>query len=206
MGRLTTAQKEYLAAGHRIRQQWSIAAPTSAGGTSLVPYQFEVMTHGDAVGAASDNNRVVRAGSRKVAVWNPHPQESSRASAPRYQIEVRNDDGYFYPGSGSAFNPLGIYNAAPEECFLVHSVSVATDPAGVTYTPIGFLSYTGRIIEVIYTEQSTPDGQPDGSRAVIRTEQAGAWDVLRHVFTEEDGSAQSVNIDGLGTFVEWTVT
>lgn len=200
MGRLTTDQKNWIAAGHRIRQQWSIMAPLTSGGTSYVSYLFDQSLQRE----TTNNNRVLRAGSRKVKVWNPHPQVNSRASAPRYQIEVRNDDGLVYAGNGSIWNPIGLYDAEPEECLLSHTVAVAQDPAGVVYSVLGFLSYVGRVIEVVYTDQSTPEGTPDGARAVIRTEQAGAWNVLRRVFDKNDGEALPVDTDGAGDYIEWT--
>jgi len=203
LGRLTTAQKDAISAGNRVKQTWKILAPLSAGSTTYVPYTIEA---GFNSVAASPNNRVTRPGSRKVEVWNPHPQVTARARAGRYSFEVRNDDGKIYPGVGSVWNPYSIYDASPQECLVEHTVLVDLYGDGGSWSSLAYLQYIGRVVDVVYTETSTPGGTPQGDRAVITCEQAHAWDVLRHTFDRGDGVEQLIDIDGAGDNYYWTVT
>ena len=212
MARLTVAQKTAFAKGAPVRQTWAVLSPINAAHSSFVSYKFEdgYNASHDGGGSGSDigvGTRVTRAGSRKIRVWNPHPQETSKVAAPRYSFEVSNGDGYFFMGNPSAWNPIGLYNAEPEECFITHLVKVWDDAAGA-WSTLSDLSYTGRVIRVQYTPSANPDQTPVGQRAVITCEQSGAWDVLRQTFTKDHADIADTdgNPGGTPDYMEWTVS
>jgi len=203
MSRLSASHRDLIARGNTIKQTWAVLSPIASGSTTYITYTFE---QGFNATTPTQANRVTRAGSRKVAVWNPHPQDkTSKAKAPRYSFEVSNADGRVYPGNGSIWNNFGIYDAAPEECLILHSVLVDLYGDGVSYQQLPHLAYTGRVVSVQYAESADPGGDAAGNLAVITCEQTGAWDTLRRVFTKDDGDDTLVDVDGIGTNLDWTV-
>lgn len=192
MGNLTAGQLAAFAGGAPVRQVWSIRAPILADHSV---YQTTVIDEGIfAATSAAPLRRVVKAGKRTHKVWNPHPMLTTRPEAVRYAIEVANGDGYFHRKSGSPWNPFGIYDAAPSECYLVHQIYVQ-EPTG--WTELSHMAFEGRILKVEYSGtgsmlrrdlggSTTPQEAP--TIATITSEQEGAWGVLRKVFDKDDAT------------------
>jgi hypothetical protein len=152
--------------------------------------------------------RIVRAGSRKPEVWNPHPQDNSKPNAVRYAIEVDNSDGFFHVKVGSVWSP-GTQNIPPSSCFLLHSIYVwIPDPVSPAWSPILHMDYTGKVIDVSYSgggTQAAPGGR-SGARprtATIITEQVGAEASLRRTFKTDDADIGPVT-DVTSGNVEYT--
>jgi hypothetical protein len=166
-------------AGNSIAQTWTIAGPLSAGGALSQYAHIHTLP-----GSEPYRYRVVRAGSRKHEVWNPHVNAPVEAKALRYSFEVDNSDGFFHMKTGGCFNIAGIYNADPTECTVTHETYIMV--AG-QYQRVDAMSFVGSIISVDYVSSANHAGAAVGQTAVITCEQAGAWDALRRTFTKDDG-------------------
>lgn len=202
MGNLTSTQLEAISGGQPIRQVFSIKAPVLADHSS---YTTTVIDSG-LFAAGTTATRVLRCGTRTHKVWNPHPMEDVRPEAVRYSIEVANGDGYFHRKSGSPWNPFGIYDASPIECFLIHQLYVfEPSGSGGTWTAIPHMDFIGRIIEVNYSGGGSLVRRDIGggttaaglapNTVTIVSEQVAAWETLRRVFNKDDGIRSTV-----GTF------
>lgn len=201
MGNLTTQQLTAIIAGQPFRQVFSIKAPVIADHTA---YTTTVIDDGIWPTATAPARRVLNAGTRKHAVWNPHPKSTERPRVVKYAIEVDNSDGLFDQRSGSVWNPFGIYDADPAECFLLHSIYV-WDDAAKSWSPIPHMDFVGLVANVDYEDGATMNrtetgpgvSVPTAARnvATITSEQVGAWSVLRKVFSKADGIDEAV--DGL---------
>lgn len=202
MANLSSDQMAAFAAGQPVRQTWTIRAPVLADHSA---YTSTVIDDGIFSPSASPSRRVIDAGRRKHEVWNRHPKDSTTPKAVRYAIEVDNSDGLFYRRSGSVWNPLGIFDADPGECFLIHNLAVLL--LNGTWSAIGHMDFTGQVISVSYeggaglgkTEVSPGVVAPQvvPRSATITSEQVGAWATLRRVFTKDDAVDEQVE-DSVG--------
>ncbi len=197
MGRLTATQIEAIIGGQPIRQVFSIKAPVLADHSA---YTTTVIDDGIWPASAGANRRVIKAGKRTHKVWNPHPKLDQRPQAVRYTIEVDNSDGYFHRRSGSAWNPFGLYDAAPAECFLLHDLYVWLASAAA-WSAITEMAFVGKVLKVDYSGAASMNRRDLGgitapqhvaNVASITTEQVGAWEVLRRVFTKDDAVDEAV--------------
>lgn len=200
MSNLTAGQLAALTSGQPVRGVWSIKTPVSADHSSYTTTVID-----DGLFSTGNIRRVIKAGQRTHKVWNPHPMEGSRPEAVRYTIEVGNGDGYFHRKSGSPWNPFGLYDAAPSECFLIHQLYV-WDRSAATWSPITHMDFIGRVMSVDYTgagslirREVSPGATGPGvapNTATIMSEQVGAWETLRRVFSKDDGNRST----GIATF------
>lgn len=190
MSNLTAAQLTAITTGQPVRQVWKVKAPVLADHSA---YTETVIDDGIWAYGSNNSRRVIKAGSRKHKVWNPHPMADERPQAVRYSIECANDDGFFHRRSGSCWNPFGIYDASPSECYLMHSIFV-WDAVTKAWLEIEHMRYIGQVVSVEYTgaasmlrSGTTAAAVAARGVATITSEQDGAWSVLRHVFNKEDG-------------------
>jgi len=206
LSNLTTQQLDAMAGGQPVRQVWTVRGVSYIWPPNIV-YQDTVIDDGVMAGPGS-MRRIVRAGSRKLEVWNPHPQDNSRPSAVRYAIEVDNSDGFFHMKVGSVWSP-STQNIPPSICFLLHNIYVwIPDPISPAWSPITHMDYIGKVIDVSYsgggTQAST--GGSSGVRprtATIITEQVGAEASLRRTFKIADADIGLVT-DATSGNVEYT--
>jgi len=206
LSNLTSSQLEALTSGQPVRQSWKIKVPVLADHSA---YTETVIDDGILPAVSSPTKRIIRAGTRKHAVWNPHPKMNVTPKAVRYSIEVDNHDGFFHRRSFSAWNPLGIYAAAVGECFLIHQIYVWV-PANSAWEEITHMKFIGQVIDVDYsgsaqmsrTEISpgTTRATPAPNTATITTEQVGADFALRRVFTADDADNTKVTDATTGDF------
>lgn len=192
MSNLTAAQLAAFTSGQPVRQVWSIKAPVLADHSA---YTETTIEDGIFPITAGQKRRVLKAGKRRHFVMNPHPQLDQELAAVRYSIEVDNGDGLFHRKSGSVWNPFGIYDAAPAECFLLHYVYVWEHVAQV-WSEITHMRYIGRVIEAqsaglaAMTKREVSPGVVTAQEAprsvTITSEQVGAWEVLRKTFNKDD--------------------
>lgn len=203
MANLSADQLAAFAAGQPVRQTWTIRTPVLADHSA---YTTTVIDDGIFSTASTPARRVINAGKRKHEVWNKHPKDSANPKAVRYAIEVDNNDGLFYQRSGSVWNPLGIFDADPGECFLIHNISVLL--LSGTWSAISHMDFVGQVISVSYEGgaglnkvETTPGvvaPKPVPKSATITSEQVGAWATLRHVFTKNDAVDEQVE-DSVGS-------
>lgn len=187
MANLTGDQLAALTAGQPVRQTWTVRAPVLADHSA---YTDTVIDDGIWSPNAAPKRRVLKAGRRKFEVWNPHPKSTAAPKAVRYSIEVDNSDGLFHRRSGSVWNPFGLYDAAPAECFLLHNLSVLL--LSGAWSAISHMAFIGQVINVAYegsagmnrTETTPGVTVPTVAprAATITSEQVGAWAILRETF------------------------
>ena len=192
MSNLTADQITAFTPGQPVRQVWSIKAPVLADHSA---YTTTVIDDGIFPIVAGAKRRVLKAGKRRHFVINPHPQKDVETQAVRYSIEVDNADGLFHRKSGSVWNPFGIYDAAPAECFLIHQIYV-WDAAAKSWSPIPHMDYIGRVMDAqstgaaAMTKREVSAGvvtvQEAPRSVTITSEQVGAWEVLRRIFNKDD--------------------
>jgi len=126
-----------------------------------------------------------------------------KASALRYRFEVANHDGYFNEGAGGIFFYSGIFEAAPQECFVKHKISV-WDPAAVAWSAIPHMDFIGKIMTVGYEDGAAPDKYSESypqftlpralpKSAVITCEQHGIWNTFRRGFTRDDADISMID-------------
>lgn len=200
MSNLTAGQLAALTSGQPVRGVWSIKTPVLADHSSYTTTVID-----DGLFSTGNIRRVIKAGTRTHKVWNPHPMEDSRPEAVRYTIEVGNGDGYFHRKSGSPWNPFGLYDAAPSECFLIHQLYV-WDRTTAVWSPLSHMDFIGRVLSVEHTgagslirREVSPGVTVPGvapNTATITAEQVGAWETLRRVFNKDDGNRAT----GISTF------
>jgi hypothetical protein len=199
LSNLTAGQLAALTSGQPVRQVWSIKAPVLADHSA---YTTTVIDDGLFSSSATPLRRIVKAGSRTHSVWNPRLMSNDRPNAVRYSIEVSNSDGYFHRKVGSAWNPLGIYDAAPSECFLLHSIYV-WDESADAWSPIVHMDFVGQIIDVSYLGAASAVGTGSLSAApnvaTITSEQLGVISCLKRVFTVDDADISRLNQTGTTT-------
>jgi hypothetical protein len=196
LSNLSPAQIASIKNGEGIALTWEIHAPISAGGSLDSQY---VYIHSLPTADAGSMHRVVRAGSRKHEVWNPHVNAPVEAKALRYSFEVDNSDGFFHAKAFGCWNLHGAYQADPTECVVVHKTCVYMQATG-TYEEIQTMTFTGRIISVEYASSAKHDGSPAPHTAVITCEQDGAWEALRRAFIKDDGDWSRFTRSGLDTY------
>ena len=204
MSNLTGTQKNNIIGGQPIRQSWWVKAPVNAAHST---YTTTLIDAGVFPADGSGLVRVIKAGSRKHHVWNPHPKMDVTPKAVRYSIEVANGDGLFHRRSGSVWNPYGVYDAAPAECFLLHSIYVYDPAAG--WSKIDHMDFIGQIVSVDYTGSASMTTRSTGTGttapqeaprvAAITSEQVGAWPVLRRIFSKADAVDHTVDSVALGS-------
>lgn len=196
MGNLTAGQLAAFTSGQPVRQVWSIRAPVLADHSA---YTTTVLDDGVFAASATPRTRVIKAGSRRHKVWNPHPMSDSRPEAVRYVIEVANGDGYLHRKSGSPWNPFGLYDAAPAECFLIHQIYVLE---ASSWSEVTHMRFEGRILRVEYSGTAAMTKRDLGGVAVpqeapttatITSEQDGAWIVLRDSF-DKSHATETLNL------------
>jgi hypothetical protein len=197
LSNLTGPQIAAITSGQPVRQVWTISSPQQAAHTS---YADVVVDEGIFAAGALSTSRIIKAGSRKHEVWNPHPQEADKPKALRYSIEAANHDGKFHMRSGSFWNPYGLYDADVSECFLTHQIYIRTSAS--LWEEVLAMKFSGRVISVDYNggasanRTSSPVAAPNV--AVITAEQEGAWQILRRTFTRDDGDMDRfVGLDGV---------
>lgn len=181
MSNLTPSQLSAIAGGSSIAQTWNILCPIAAGGSPTSITHVHTLP-----GSEPSRYRVVRAGTRKHEVWNPHVNADINATSLRYSFEVDNSDGFFHLKSGGAFNTAGLYAADPTECLVEHKTYVMS-LVTKQHEEIESMSFTGNIISVEYVGSAKTSGTISPATAVITCEQAGAWDALKRPFIKEDG-------------------
>lgn len=206
-GRLTTAQRTALAAGAAVRQTWDIVVP---GDTLHLFWQTYALDVGVFPAPGATGRRVTRAGVRRHEVWNPSPKVANVPKAVRYEFQVDNSDGVFYPThADNVYQIPGLYQAIPQECRIVHRVYVATPsatyPRGTTWSEITHMQFTGGIVEVRFEDVADSAGNPVPGSAIITCEQLGAWDALRRTWTPDDCVDVPMTNGAVFDYV-WTVT
>jgi len=183
VGRLTTDQRNAIEAGGTIAQVFIVSKPTDSTHATYVDSTFEDPY---AVVSSAHWHNVVRAGRRKINVFNPSLKARTSGKAARWRFVVRNDGGQFYPSKGY-FHVSGYPELQPQECRIKHRVYVWSGPTG-SWLKLGPLDYEGGIIDIDYDDIEGPDGQTAPYLATITCEQLGAWEILRHRWTKEDAS------------------
>ena len=200
MGKLTAGQLAAFTSGQPVRQVWSIRAPMLADHSA---YTTTVLDDGVFSAVADPRRRVLKAGTRRHKVWNPHPMSDGRPEAVRYAIEVANGDGYFHLKTGSPWNPFGLYDAAPAECFLIHQIYVQ-EASG--WSEITHMRFEGLVLSVEYSGSAAMTKRDLGGVAVpqevsnvatITSEQVGVMTVLRKKFDINDADIDRINYDGV---------
>ena len=204
---LTVTQLAAMVSGQPIRQKWTIRTPINAAHSSYT----ETVIDDGIFSVGNTTARVIKAGSRRHHVWNPHPKMEVQPKAVRYAIEVANGDGLFHRRVGSVWNPFGLYDAAPGECFLLHNLYVwVPDPVTPYWTEITHMAYIGQVVTVDYAGTGSMNRRETGvgttaikeapQVATITSEQVGAWPVLRRVFNKTDAVTGQVDGSPIGAF------
>lgn len=201
MGNLGSSQLEAILAGQPVAQRWTLSVPLDAQHSYFYDTVIDsgVFNGGAVAQTDASKRRVTRAGSRTHEVWNPSPQDADTPNAVRYTFEVGNEDGYFFQGgSGTAWNPFGLYSARPQECRVTHQLFVWSVTQNA-WQEITHMKFVGEIKEVTYDGAFSMTTDTNGNRAAcpatatITCEQIGAQSALRVRFTEDDADIEETN-------------
>ena len=197
MGLLAAAARTAIAAGNPIRQVWTIKIPIAAGSST---FDSKIIDSGIVTGTGgefkSDNQRVIRAGTRKFQMFNPNPMVKPKAVGTTYAFVVDNHDGYFYHQDDVVWQATTspFYEAAPQECKIQHFPAVWS---GTGWIAIAEWLWTGRIYKPVYNDRARSDANPLGLSATISAESDCAWPALRRDWNKDDSNESVVN-DGAG--------
>lgn len=187
MGLLTTAQREAIAAGAPLRQQWLLLVPSDYIRASAT-YAY-VYLHDDLLAI----RRVVKAGHREQHCYNVTLQQEGKLEVGKYTFVCDNSDFALTPFiSGTLFeHPTSHYQSDPISCYIEHRVYVMT-PSGESELP---LTYKGRIMSMDYEDVVGLDGASRGQLCTIETEATGVTEVLRTEWTEDHADDEDTGLD-----------
>lgn len=185
---LLGALLEHVEAGARIRMVWTLQVPRESGGTTL----DDVVIHDDDP-TENDVRSVIDAGEREVWAYNVSLAEPGKLEVGQYQFVVANPDGLFYTATtGNYFyNSTGSYQADPQECFVNHQLYVRV---GGYWIEASNLAYIGKIESIKYHDTGRADGVRPLSATII-TRNSGISEILKYIFTEEDGDDVDTGIN-----------
>jgi hypothetical protein len=174
---LTQPQIDAINARARIRSVFQIGTPTSAVST-IISYRT---IHTD-FGA---DRRVTDPGEREWKAAGFSHQSKEPLETVTQDIEVSNADGLFYPSTAGNFfyNSVGAWQAPARSCYLFHALLVELAGAWSLLPCM----YVGKIVDVSYIDARRADGTLLPYLAVIKTEAAGAADIIRKEWDETDG-------------------
>jgi hypothetical protein len=186
-GRLTAAQRTAIQAGNPIRQVWYIHVPIDAAHTG---YTAVLIHRGIFPTPPASHQRVIRAGQRSHVVWNPTPNVKSIPKAVRYSFTVDNSDGIFFENSADNIYLIPtVYQAVPQECYIRHQLYVAVySSTGISWSILSGMTFEGVVSDLRHEDTADAQGNIVGAQTTITCEQKGAWDILRRVWTTEDGT------------------